>query len=140
MAKWATGRAERLERELAELYPPPPTPEETKREAEAFLNSWAQDIAKAAHAARARRARAEPLSRPIDQLSGLEICGEACSYAGHPPPESVRAALWALTHDRGAEGVISPEMADKFNAATQEAFRRGVVLFVAELDGNAPTS
>jgi len=140
MAKRATGRAERLERELDELFPPPPSPEETRREADAFINNWAADVAKTAHAARDRRARTEPLSRPIDQLSGLDIMGEAASYGGHQPPETVRAALWRLTHDRGAEGVISPEMAEKFNAATKEAFRRAVALFVAELDGDTPTS
>ena len=96
------------------------------------MEEWAQDVVKAARHARDRRARGEPLTHPVDQLSGLEICGEAVSYKGHPPPEPVRVALRRLTHERETDGLIPAELVEKYNSATREVLRRAIARFIEE--------
>jgi hypothetical protein len=65
-------------------------------------------------------------------MSGLQIQGIAASYRGIEPPESIRAALWKMTHDRGTDGLIPAELAEKYNAATLEVMRRAIKRFVEE--------
>ena len=125
-------RAERLARSMDSLLPPAPTPEQRRQDAEDFLDQWAGEIKEEAHRARERRARGEPERRSVDQLSGVEVCGLAVSFGGGKIPESVRAALYRLTHERETPGVLDAELTQAFNAATREALRRAFVLFAGE--------
>jgi hypothetical protein len=131
VAKLSARRSERLKRELDAVVPPPPSAEETRQEAEAFLNNWAHDIVKAAHHARDLRARGEPIPRPVGQMSGLEVCAEAVSYNGHPPPEDVRHALYKLTHERESAN-IPAEMTQMMNDATKAALSLAFARFAEE--------
>src|SRR5215203_454970 len=83
-------RVARVVQRAREVAPDPPSPEETRREAEEFLDKWAADVAKEARGAWERRQRGEPLPRPPEHMSGVQIMGEAASYGGREPPETVR--------------------------------------------------
>jgi hypothetical protein len=104
---------------------------------------WTDDVVKAAHAARDRRQRGEPMERAVDQMSGLQVMAEACSYRGHAPPETIRSALYALTHGRGGDGLIPEELAAAYNAASQAVMKRAIARFIsetnAERDGGGTT-
>ncbi len=127
----------RAEQAVRAIVPPEPDPEQVRRENERFLNDWAGDIVKAAHAARDRRARGEQRYSPIEGAPGLEIMAEAVSYGGHAPPESVRAALReSLDADVWPE-ISDPETLVRLNAAPREALRRAFVLYGEETQGPA---
>ena len=131
MATRASRRAESLAREVEAVAPRPPDPEELRREDEAFFDSWARDIVRAAHEARARRARGEADPQPVEQWPGLRIMGEAVSFGGFAPPESIRRVLRRLTHAE-PDGYIDAETAAEFNEASLEALRRAFALFREE--------
>ena len=137
MATRASRRAERLAREVEAIAPRPPDPEELRREDEAFFDSWARDIVRAAHEARERRGRGESRDRPISTCSPLEIMAEAVSYGGHAPPEAVRAALLDLLNEREVPEYFDPEMVEEMNEATREVLRRAFVRH-AEETANKP--
>ena len=95
---------------------------------------WAREIVTAAHHARDRRARGEPLPRPVGQMSGLEVCAEALSYRGFQPPESVRRALHELTHER-EWSYIPDDVAEAFNDATKAALSLAFARFAEKTAG-----
>ncbi len=121
----ARRRLAHVEQALHAIAPPEPDPEQQRREDERFFDGWALDIAKAAHEARGRRARGEPLP-PSERLTGLEVCGEAVSYNGFQPPESVRVALrWLTREEPGGFG----------DDAMREVLRRAFNLFAEQTMG-----
>jgi hypothetical protein len=71
---------------------------------------------------------------PIGQMPGLEIMGEAVSYGGFAPPESVRAALLNQLNEREVPGLFEAEMVEKMNEATREVLRRAFALYAAETE------
>jgi hypothetical protein len=135
MPKRSATRCERLERALDAVLPPPPTPEEKRREAEEFLDNWAADVVKEAHEARDARARGEPEQRPVDQMSGVQIMGAAVSYRGWEPPEPIRRALYARTHGEEVPGVIPAGLMAKYNACAQTVLKRAIDRFIAGTGG-----
>ena len=132
MATRASRRAERLAREVDAVLPPPPSPEDIEREEREFLEGWAREVVAAAHEARARRERGEERDQPIAGAPGLEVMGEAVSYNGFAPPESVRRSLLeTLDRDNWPE-ISDPEQLERLNAAPREALALAFKLYAEE--------
>jgi hypothetical protein len=128
-------RLERALRQARGLITEPPSPEQVRREAERFFDRWAADIVNSAHAARARRDRGEERSRPVSERSPVEVMGEAVSYGGHAPPETVRRALRETLERDSWPGIADPGRVSRLNAAPREALRRAFVLYAEETRG-----
>jgi hypothetical protein len=125
-------RARRLKREFDEVFPPPPTPEETQRRTEAFLAMWTDHVLKAARGYGDARLRGELGHREPDRMSGVEVMGACVSYGGEAPPRELRAALRKLTHGRGTDANIPAELAPKYNALSLLVLKRALAGFNAE--------
>ena len=131
----ARRRLARAEMRVRAIYPPPPDPEQERRETERFFNQWAGDIVRVAHLAREQRGRGESRDRPISTCSPLEIMAEAVSFGGFQPPESVRRALRETLDAQVWPEITDPDQLERLNAAPREALRRAFLMYSEQTVG-----
>ena len=135
MATRASRRAERLQREVDAVLPPPPSPEDIEREEREFLEGWAREVVAAAHEARARRERGEERDQPIAGAPGLEVMGVCVSYGGAEPPEDARLALLSLLAPDEWPEIGDRERVEGLNAAPREALALAFALYAEQTAG-----